>query len=54
MHGRHSHENRYCNHCKRTTKHEVKDLTYNCQTCGSVKYPPRVLKREERVLAVPA
>lgn len=43
---RHPIENRYCNHCQRTTRHEVKEGSHNCQTCGSVKYPPRVFRRE--------
>ncbi|MCK6471391.1 MAG: hypothetical protein L6R28_06565 [Planctomycetes bacterium] len=44
MSRRHPYENRYCNHCRMTTRHEVKEPEYGCLRCGSVKYPPRVLK----------
>lgn len=32
-------ENRYCNHCQMTTRHEVRALERACLQCGSVKYP---------------
>lgn len=32
-------ENRYCTGCQCTTRHEVKEIAYNCLRCGVVKYP---------------
>jgi len=50
MYRKHSHENRYCGPCKRTTRHEIKDSSFCCETCGSIKRPPQlVVKREEPV-----
>jgi transcription elongation factor Elf1 len=40
---RHSHENRYCNGCRITTRHEVKETTFSCLRCGQVKYPTRLV-----------
>lgn len=42
MRHRHPYENRYCNTCQCTTRHEVKETTYACVRCGVVKYPTRV------------
>ena len=47
MNHRHHHENRYCNHCQRTTRHEVKEASFSCQQCGSIKHPPRVFRTEQ-------
>ena len=43
MSRRHPYENRYCNHCRMTTRHEVKANEYGCLRCGSIKYPARSL-----------
>lgn len=34
-------ENRYCNPCQSTQRHEVKDTAYACLRCGVVKFPVR-------------
>ena len=39
MRHKHPYENRYCNTCQCTTRHEVKDITYGCLRCGVIKYP---------------
>jgi len=31
-------ENRYCNGCQCTTRHEAKETTFSCLRCGVVKY----------------
>ncbi len=31
-------ENRYCGHCKCTTRHEVRMPVYTCQRCGVIKH----------------
>jgi len=41
---RHPYENRYCNACQCTTRHEAKETTFSCQRCGVVKYPTRINK----------
>lgn len=38
-----SHENRYCNGCQCTTRHEVKEASYACLRCGVVKHPTRLI-----------
>lgn len=38
---RHPFENRYCNGCACTTRHEVKQTTFACLRCGAIKYPTR-------------
>jgi hypothetical protein len=49
---RHSNENRYCQQCKSTTSHSVKNSSYACQRCGSVKHPTRQYpKVEDRIAA---
>jgi len=52
MHNRHPHENRYCNQCQCTTRHEIKDVAHSCQRCGIQKFPPRPVKREGNVLGL--
>ncbi len=43
MRHRHQFENKYCNACQCTTRHEVKQqLEFTCLRCGSVKV--RILK----------
>lgn len=44
---RHPYENRYCNRCRKTVSHEVKNegAVYTCQICGSEKRPSKVQKR---------
>ncbi|MCZ7644525.1 MAG: hypothetical protein M5U26_04445 [Planctomycetota bacterium] len=54
MRKRHPYENRYCNACKCTTRHEVKDAAFTCLRCGSVKVPPRVMKPVARPLPMSA
>lgn len=44
MSRRHPYENRYCNHCRKTTRHEVKAREYGCLCCGSIKRPAVVLR----------
>jgi hypothetical protein len=39
MRHKHPYENRYCNTCQCTTRHEVKDIAYACLRCGVIKYP---------------
>lgn len=53
MSRRHPYENRYCNHCRMTTRHEVKANEYGCLRCGSVKYPanPKPRPKPEPVAA---
>lgn len=41
------HENRYCNLCRQTTRHEVKQDSHACLRCGTLKYPPQLLKRRK-------
>jgi hypothetical protein len=43
MRHRHPYDNRYCNGCHCTTRHEVKETTYACLRCGVVKYPSRIV-----------
>jgi len=43
-HHRHPFENRYCNGCHCTTRHEVKETAFACLKCGIVKYPSKVSK----------
>ena len=40
---RHAYENRYCNPCQCTTRHEVKETSYACLRCGTVKHPTRLV-----------
>ena len=44
MRHRHPYENRYCNGCQCTTRHEVKETVYSCLKCGTLKYPSKVNK----------
>jgi len=47
MRRRHQHENRYCNLCHMTTRHETKEHGCACLRCGTQKYaqPRLVVKR---------
>lgn len=40
---RHPFENRYCNGCQCTTRHEVKETTFACLRCGVLKHPTRLI-----------
>ncbi len=44
---RHPYENRYCGHCRRTVRHEVKEdgKLFVCMQCASEKRPSQVQKR---------
>ena len=53
MRNRHPYENRYCNCCQCTTRHEVKVTAYSCLRCGVVKYPTRLVKAPSVVTALP-
>ena len=44
MRQRHPFENRYCNGCQCTTRHEVRIATFACLRCGVIKYPTRIGK----------
>jgi hypothetical protein len=44
MRHRHPYENRYCNGCQCTTRHEVKEVNYACLRCGTIKYPSKITK----------
>lgn len=46
MRRRHPYENKYCNGCQCTTRHEVKETTYSCLRCGVIKYPVRLVIRQ--------
>lgn len=35
-------EPRYCNRCKQTTRHEVKETSFACLRCGVIKHPVRI------------
>ncbi len=54
MRHRHLFENRYCNGCQCTTRHEVKDATFACLRCGVVKYPSRIVKPTDTQLSMTA
>lgn len=45
---RQTEENRYCNPCQCTTRHEVKAAAYACLRCGVVKYPVRPARTAPR------
>ncbi len=47
-------ENRYCNQCRKTTRHEVKDQAHACLFCGTLKYPPQNLQRTMQPAALSA
>lgn len=42
---KHTAENRYCQSCRQTTKHDITGNSFSCQRCGSVKYPPTQLAK---------
>ena len=47
-------ENRYCNQCRKTTKHEVKGQARACLFCGTLKYPPQDIQRNMEPAALSA
>lgn len=47
---KHDVENRYCSGCMMTTRHSVKDSTYTCLRCGSIKHPTTRKENFERTL----
>ena len=54
MRTRHPYENRYCNGCQCTTRHEVKETLYACLRCGVTKYPSRLTRAPQiTVTALP-
>ena len=42
---RHPFENRYCNQCHCTTRHQTHIRNFICLRCGTVKYPVRSIRR---------
>lgn len=54
MRHRHPFENRYCTGCGCTTRHEVKEVTFDCLRCGAVKYPVARVVRIDRLVEAPA
>ena len=53
MRNRHPYENRYCNCCQCTTRHEVKESAYACLRCGVIKYPTRTSKVQPVIHPLP-
>ena len=54
MRHKHPYENRYCNTCQCTTRHEVKDITFGCLRCGVIKYPTaRLIKPAVTPVSLP-
>jgi uncharacterized paraquat-inducible protein A len=54
MRNRHPYENRYCNGCQCTTRHEVKETSYACLRCGVMKHPTRIVKPVVTAIQIPA
>lgn len=50
---RHPFENRYCNGCQCTTRHEVKETSFSCLRCGAIKYPATVAKASAKLVIQP-
>jgi hypothetical protein len=45
MRHKQAYDNRYCNSCQCTTRHEAKELAFACLRCGIMKYPTaRIIK----------